>query len=177
MACSASKEQLIDMLYFPHQLIQEELLDVAGECSHELRFSREDTRCLTCDFEDECQWLSENDEFSPLHLRSIPMLVRALDVAISYVQGDAIAWGHADYCTCQVCEWLKKAQKMYDAMELSEDMTGDLPGSHKSKIVRKPDFKSTPVQTNNFWRLQSVKNSITRLTNVRLYLLRSFQPK
>ena len=119
MVCSITKNQLIDLLSFPSQLIEEELEDLTEDCPHELRFASEDKKCLACDFEDECQWLSRNDDFSPLQLRSIPELADALETAIAYVRGDVIAWGHDSGCTCQVCNWLSKAQQVYDAIDLS----------------------------------------------------------
>lgn len=167
MVVDGVRDQLINLLAFPRQLVEEDLIDNADECPHELRFACDESHCLSCDLEEECRWLSDNDDFSPLHLRSIPRLVSALDTAITYVRGDAISWGHTYNCSCQVCEWLKKAQDMYDSMELSEVLLSE------SKKPRPESAK----KFNRFWRLQSVKDSIVRLTNVRLHLLRSFQPK
>jgi len=61
-----TKNQLIDLLSFPSRLIEEELDDLTDDCPHELRFAGEDKKCLACDLEDECRWLSRNDDFSPL---------------------------------------------------------------------------------------------------------------
>lgn len=179
MAGSVNKDQLIDMLYFPRQLVLEELTEVVGECPHELRFACDDTQCLTCDLEDECRWLSENDDFAPLHLRSISKLVGALDAAILYVRGDAISWGHENDCACQVCEWLLRAQKMYDSIEVSADSPVNKSGApvEANHIRHQPSPFKTPGQESNFWRFQSMKNRITRLTNIRIHLLRNFQPK
>jgi len=124
MVGSVTKNQLIDLLSFPSQLIEEELDDLTDECPHELRFAGDDKKCLACDLEDECRWLSRNDNFSPLKLRSIPELVDALDTAITYVRGDVIAWGHESECVCQVCEWLRNAQQVYDAIDLNHIQTG-----------------------------------------------------
>ncbi len=124
MVGSVTKNQLIDLLSFPNQLIEEQLNDLTDDCPHELRFASEDKKCLACDLEDECRWLSDNDDFSPLKLRSIPELVDALETAITYVRGDVIAWGHDSGCVCQVCEWLGKAQQVYDAIDLDYIQTG-----------------------------------------------------
>lgn len=187
MVGSVTKDQLIDLLSFPRQLVQEELADISEDCPHELRFACEDTQCLICDLEDECRWLSENDEFSPLHLRSIPRLLSALDAAIIYVRGDAIAWGHAAYCLCQICEWQKKAQQMYDSLDLTEVLVNVPPGDlsdcpdkgyidHRLQPGRPKPSKAS-IRFGNFWCLQSVKNSITRFTNMRIHLLRTFHTK
>lgn len=124
MVGSVTKNQLIDLLSFPSQLIEEELDDLTDDCPHELRFSGEDKKCQACDLEDECRWLNRNDDFSPLKLRTIPELVDALDTAITYVRGDVIAWGHESECACQVCEWLKKAQQVYDVIDMNHFQTG-----------------------------------------------------
>ncbi|MFV1992754.1 MAG: hypothetical protein ACC635_02530 [Acidiferrobacterales bacterium] len=118
MVGSVTKNQLIDLLSFPSQLIEEQLNDLTEDCPHELRFASEDKKCLACDLEDECRWLSSNDDFSPLKLRSIPELVDALETALTYVRGDVITWGHESGCVCQVCEWLGEAQQVYDAIDL-----------------------------------------------------------
>jgi hypothetical protein len=165
---NATKAQLIDLLSFPRKLVREELDELADECPHELRFAGDDQQCSDCDLEHDCSWLNENDEFSPLSLRSISRLVSALDAAITYVRGDAISWGHTSTCSCQVCEWLVEAQRMHDAMKLT--------GFHGEKSRH---FLPENINTNNHRiskrRKQSIENNLYRLTRARIHLLRSFQ--
>lgn len=164
---NATKDRLIELLYFPRQLVYEEVRSLADNCPHELRFAGEDDHCLACDFSDECQWLNDNDEFSPLESRSTTELVTALGSAITYVRGDAIAWGHGDDCSCQVCEWMTKALSLYDSGELSE---------HKSLTARHR-LINKPKQAKSSWQSKPVKNFIPHISNLRIHLLKSFQCK
>jgi hypothetical protein len=144
------------------------LEDLSDECPHELRFASEDQQCLACDLEDDCRWLNENDDFSPLSLRPIPGLVNALEAAITYVRGDAIAWGHASSCSCQVCEWLDKAQQLYDSIDLTFFV------DEKNSQLQPEPIKPASY-TSHTRRKQSVKNNLYRLTRARVRLIRSFQ--
>lgn len=170
MTASPTKAQLIDLLSFPRKLVHEELVDLSEECPHELRFANDDQQCLACELEDDCRWLSNNDEFSTLSLRPLPRLVKSLETAITYVRGDSIAWGHALSCPCQVCEWLEKAQAAYDSIDLScfQD---------ENKNLQAPEPIKKANNASSIRRKQSVKNNLYRLTKARVHLLRSFQPE
>lgn len=83
------------------------------DCSHGGYFSGQDEECHACDFEFECHWLSQNDEFVALERKATQILVESLEFAQAYV--DAIVTRRAHdrrSCQCEACRWLRHTQRL-----------------------------------------------------------------
>ena len=83
------------------------------DCIHGGYYSSQDAGCHSCDFEFECQWLSQNDEFVALERKATQMLVDSLEFAEAYV--DAIVTRRAHdrrNCLCEACRWLRNTQRL-----------------------------------------------------------------
>ncbi len=106
------RKKLIDALSFPRQLVHDGLeLD---KCPHNGFYSESDPRCGRCEQQIECEWLLRNDEFVALQQKPLADLVDALEFALMHVNAYAGTAGHeVRACHCEVCGWLRKAQRLY----------------------------------------------------------------
>jgi hypothetical protein len=83
------------------------------ECSHSGNFVPDSSECGQCDYEFECQWLYNNDEFAALERKPLETLLDSLEYALYYVEAQLIRWGHDKRgCHCEACAWLRDCRQL-----------------------------------------------------------------
>jgi hypothetical protein len=107
------RERLISALAYPRSVVRGYL--EPDDCPHNSSFDREDRRCLNCEFEMECMWLCNNDEFAALQLRPMEDLVDALEFSLDYVSQRISEPGHhSATCRCDACTWSREAGSLIE---------------------------------------------------------------
>jgi hypothetical protein len=105
------RNKIIDALIESRILVRDQV--DWHDCSHGGYYSRQDGDCRSCEFEFECQWLSQNDEFVALERKATKILIDSLEFAHAYV--DAIVTRRAHdrrACLCETCCWLRNTQRL-----------------------------------------------------------------
>lgn len=106
------KRNLIEKLAYPRYHIRNTML--VDSCPYNLHYFPEALKCRDCFYGNECSWLSENDEFVDLAMKSEDELLQALVFAIHRIDADVAYWGHnSRNCNCEACHWLRQAQSSY----------------------------------------------------------------
>lgn len=110
------REKIIEALIESRLLVRDQV--DWNDCSHAGHYSVEDGECRTCEFEFECHWLSQNDEFVALERKATQILVESLEFAQAYV--DAVVTRRAHdrrSCQCEACRWLRRTQRLLGELE------------------------------------------------------------
>lgn len=105
------KEQIIEMLHFPRQMVRGgmELFD----CPHSGNYDNNDHVCKQCLDGLECQWLYATDSVAALETRPISDLSEALKFAVLSVAAEVANQNHDQQsCSCPACNWLRSAESM-----------------------------------------------------------------
>jgi len=106
------KEIIIETLRYPRYELRDNL-DI-DHCVHGGNYNASDPRCRACEYGHECHWLYENDECSALEKKSLTALTLTLESAMEYIDGRVAELGHnVSECHCDACEWLKRAEQVY----------------------------------------------------------------
>jgi hypothetical protein len=106
------KQSIIDCLVFPRQYMRSNI-DLEN-CKHAGQYDAGDEECITCNDGHECRWLLSNDECVSLESRSMEKLVKALEFSLEYIDNMIADSGHLDDCQCDICVWLKNAERIYE---------------------------------------------------------------
>ncbi len=107
------REKLIRALSYPRFLMRD-YLDL-DDCAFHGTYDRNCPQCRACNQEPECQWLVSNDEFAALEGRPLVELIRAVEVAITYVDARVAFWDHdRRMCACDACRWLRSTHHLLD---------------------------------------------------------------
>ena len=107
------REKIIEALVESRMLVRDQV--DWHDCTHAGHYATQDEGCLSCDFEFECQWLNQNDEFVVLERKATQMLVDSLEFAEAYI--DAIVTRHTHdrrTCQCEACRWLRHTRRLLD---------------------------------------------------------------
>ncbi|MFQ5994149.1 MAG: hypothetical protein ACE5K1_03565 [Acidiferrobacterales bacterium] len=108
------REQLIKTLAYPRYFVRNRL-DLE-DCPHSGFYAPGTKECLECDYEEECRWLFENEEFAALTRKPMSQLLEAVEFASAYIDARAKKSGHRVHrCHCVTCTWLREAQVLFDA--------------------------------------------------------------
>ena len=105
------REKLIRALSYPRFLVRDHLdLD---ECDFHGAYDPTCPQCRVCHQEPECQWLISNDEFAALEERKVAELIRAVELAVVYVDARVSFWEHnRRECVCDACRWLRSTRQL-----------------------------------------------------------------
>ncbi len=83
------------------------------DCFHNGNYAANTMECGQCEFEFECHWLCNNDEFVALEQKSMDALIDSLEFAQCYVDALVTRRGHdRRLCRCEVCAWLRKVRRL-----------------------------------------------------------------
>jgi hypothetical protein len=89
-----------------------------NECFYNGNFAPDSSECGQCDYEFECQWLYNNDEFAALERKPLETLLDSLEYAQYYVEAQLIRWGHDKRgCHCEACAWLRDCRQLLRASQ------------------------------------------------------------
>lgn len=105
------RKQIIEALIESRVLVRDQV--EWHDCAHGGYYSSQEGDCRSCEFEFECQWLSQNDEFIALERKATRILVDSLEFAQAYV--DAIVTRRAHdrrTCLCEACSWLRHTRRL-----------------------------------------------------------------
>lgn len=108
------KNEIIDMLEFPRQIIRGQI--PLETCAHAGNFSSGDSGCLVCETRMECEWLYHSDESTALAQKPLDAVVDALSLAVLYVDACVTRAGHGRGCHCEACDWLKQARRLHETV-------------------------------------------------------------
>ena len=113
------KNEIIDMLEFPRQIIRGQI--PLETCAHAGNFSSGDSGCLVCETRMECEWLYHSDESTALAQKPLDAVVDALSLAVLYVDACVTRAGHGRGCHCEACDWLRRARRLHETVVAHPD--------------------------------------------------------
>ena len=108
---NAMRERILELLAQARAMMRGQI--ELYECSHNGDFIPDSRECGQCDYEFECQWLFNNDEFVALERKTLETLHESLEFALYYVDAQVVRWGHDKRgCHCDACAWLRDCRNL-----------------------------------------------------------------
>lgn len=82
-------------------------------CIHAGHYWDGNRSCRLCEYDFECKWLYQNDEFVALAHKTTAALIESLEFAEAYVDAIITRGGHdRRACRCESCKWLRRIRRL-----------------------------------------------------------------
>ncbi len=111
------RRELIEALSYPRLLVQH-IIDTQ-DCPHDSLFDATSERCLNCDINQQCHWVSCLDDFADFEGKPAYLLNASLRYGIRLVESMHGDLHHDEsICNCEPCAWVRTAQRLTEEFEL-----------------------------------------------------------